>query len=165
MYGFLTSKRLWGATTFVDNLSDYMYVHLMQYLTLDETLLAEKAMENVMAQAGRYVKHYHADNGRFSDKGFIDAINTKDQKITFFGVGAHHQNGIIENKKKMLTLGSRTLLLHGMRMWPTMIDSMFWTFSMKAVAERHNKMQIDVLGQTPESILQNVQIEDIPVKS
>ena len=36
---------------------------------------------------------------------------------------------------------------------------------MKAVAERHNKMQIDVMGRTPEYILHNVQIEEIPVKS
>ena len=36
---------------------------------------------------------------------------------------------------------------------------------MKAVAERHNKMQIDMMGRTPESILYNVDIEDIPVKS
>ena len=38
----------------------------MRYLTLDETLLAKEAMEKVMAQAGRNVKHYHADNGRLS---------------------------------------------------------------------------------------------------
>ena len=50
-------------------------------------------------------------------------------------------------------------------MWPTMVDSMFWQFVMKAVSERHNKMQIDVMGQTSKSILHNVQIEDIPVKS
>ena len=118
-----------------------------------------------MAKAGRYVKHYHADNGRFADNGFIDAITTKDQKIIFCGVGSHHQNGIIENKNKMLTLGDRTLLLHGMQMWPTMIDSMFWTFAMIDVAERHYKIQIDVMGRTPESILHNVQIEDIPVNS
>ena len=116
MSGFLTSKRLWGATTFVDNLSDYVYVNLMRDLALDEILLAKEAMEKVMAQAGRYVKHYHANNGRFAENGFIDAINTKDQKITFCGVGAHYQNGIIENRNKMLTLGARTLLLHGMRM-------------------------------------------------
>ena len=82
-------------------------------------------MEKVMAQAGRNAKHYYADNGRFVDNGFIYAVNTKDQKIKFCGLGDHHQNGIIENRNKMLTLGSRTLLLHGMRMWPTMIDSMF----------------------------------------
>ena len=100
MSGFLTSKRLWGATTFVDLVSDYVYVHIMRDLTLNETLLTKEAMEKVMAQAGRYVKHYHADNGRFVDNGFIDAINAKDQKITFCVVGAHHQNGIIEKKRK-----------------------------------------------------------------
>ena len=36
---------------------------------------------------------------------------------------------------------------------------------MKAVAERHNKMQVDLQGRTPELILHNVKIEDIPVKS
>ena len=54
-----------------------------------------------MAQAGIYVKHYHSDSGRFADNGFIDAINNKYQKIKFCGVGAHHKNGIIKNKKKM----------------------------------------------------------------
>ena len=43
--GFLTNKRLWGATTFLDHISDYVYVHLMQDLTLDETLLAKEAMK------------------------------------------------------------------------------------------------------------------------
>ena len=95
-----------------------------------------------MAQAGGNVKHYHAENGRFADNGFINALNTKDQKITFCGVGAHNQNGIIENKKKMLTLGARNIILHGIRMWTTMIDSMFCPFSMKAVSERHNKMTL-----------------------
>ena len=41
MSGFLTSNRLWGATTFVDHVSDYVYVHLMWYLTPDETLLSK----------------------------------------------------------------------------------------------------------------------------
>ena len=146
MSGFLTSKILWGATTFIDHLSDYVYVHLMRDLTLDETLLAKEAMEKVMAQSGIYVKHYHADNGRFVYNGFIDAINTKDQKLKFCGVGAHHQNGIIENKNKMLTLGACNTLLNGMWMWPTIIDSMFWPFAMKDVAKRHKKIQIDVMG-------------------
>ena len=118
-----------------------------------------------MAQAGRNVKHYHADNGRFADNSFIDAINTKYQKITFCGVGAHHQNGIIENKSKMLTLGACTLLLHGMRMLPPTIDSMFWPFAMKVVAKRHKKIQIDTIWRTPQFILHNLQIEEIPVKS
>ena len=91
----------------------------MKDLTLDETLLAKEALEKLMAQAVRTPMYYHADNGRFANSGFIDAVNKNNQRITFCRVGAHHQNVIVENKNKMLTLGAQTLLLHSMRMWPT----------------------------------------------
>ena len=146
---FLTNQRLWGATTFVDHVSDYVYVHLMGYLSLTETFLAKSAMDKVMSQDGRTVNHYHAKNGRFDDNGFIDAVNGKYQKITFCGVGAHHQNGIIENNNKILTTGGHTLLIHGRYMWPNMIDEMFWPFSIKDFAERLNSLQVDFTGQTP----------------
>ena len=57
MSGFLTNQRLWGATTFIDDVSNYVYVHLMMDLSITETLLAKSAMEKVMIQAGRTVKH------------------------------------------------------------------------------------------------------------
>ena len=94
----------------------------MRSLSLAETLLAKAAMEKTIAQARQTVKHYHADNGRFADNG---AIDSKDQKITFCGIGAHHQNNIVENKNKLLTNGAQTLLLHGIRNWPQIVDKMF----------------------------------------
>jgi hypothetical protein len=104
MSGFLTSRHIWGCTTFCDHVSDFVYVHLMRDFTVDKTILAVKAFKKVMAQANRSVKHYHANNGAFAHKGFLDEVNCKDQKITFCAVGAHHQNGIIKNKNKMLAL-------------------------------------------------------------
>ena len=128
-------------------------------------MLVKEAMEKVMAQSGRSVKHYHADNGRFSDNGFVDAVNRKSQNLTFCGVGAHHQNCIIENKNKVLTTGARTLFLHGIIMWNQIIDNMFWPFLMKYVANQLNSLQVDILGRTPESILHGVEVQDIQVKS
>ena len=55
--GFLTNHRLWGATSFVDHVSDYVYVHLMQDLYLADTMLPKEDMGKVMAQAGKSVKH------------------------------------------------------------------------------------------------------------
>ena len=46
-----------------------------------------------------------------------------------------------------------------------MIDDMFWPFAMKAVAERLNSLQVDTQGRTPESILHDIKVEEIPVKS
>ena len=53
----------------------------------------------------------------------------------------------------MITQGARNLLLHSMRMWPHIINEMFWTFVIKAVAKQHNSLQVVTLGQTSESIL------------
>jgi hypothetical protein len=65
----------------------------------------------------------------------------------------------------MLTLATRTLLLHGIRMWPQMIDTMFWPFAFKAAAEGHNQLSLTADGTTPLSILHNIPIENIPVKT
>ena len=102
----------------MDHIRDYVYDNLMRYLSLSETLLSKEALEKLMAQARRTIKHYQSENGRFSDNSFAVAIDQKYQKINFFGVGAHHQNGIVENKNKILITNAMTPLLHGMRMWP-----------------------------------------------
>ena len=50
-------------------------------------------------------------------------------------------------------------------MWPQMIDMMFWPFAFKAAAERHNQLSLTASGQMPLSILHNVPIKNIPVKT
>ena len=133
MPGFPTSNRIWGPKIFCNHFSNFVYAHLMHNFTLEETLLTKRAYMKVQAQAGCTAKHYHANNGSFSDKGFHQDITNKGQSITFCGVGVHHQNVIIENRNKQLTLGVRTLLFYGMHHWPQMVDTMFWPFAMKAM--------------------------------
>ncbi len=50
-------------------------------------------------------------------------------------------------------------------MWPQMIDTMFWSFAFKVAAERHNQLSLTATGQTPLSILHDVLVENIPVKT
>ena len=138
------------------------YVHLMKDLTLPETVLAKMAFKKLCARADRSVKHYHADNGWFSDTAFLPSCNNLNQTIEFCGVGTHHQNGIVENRNKQITQVARVLLLHGTRMWPHMIDQMFRPFAIKAAA---NSLHIDTEGNTPESKFYGINIENIPVKS
>ena len=40
---FITIQNLWGCTTFVYHVSDYVYVHLMRDLPLSAIMLAKKA--------------------------------------------------------------------------------------------------------------------------
>ena len=57
------------------------------------------------------------------------------------------------------------MLLHGMRMWPAMITTMFWPFALKAMAERLNRLHVHPDGSTPESKLYGICGESIPVGS
>ncbi|KAL7504927.1 hypothetical protein ACHAXN_005718, partial [Cyclotella atomus] len=101
MSGFLTSSCYWGATIVIDHVSNFVYCHLMKALTLDETIEAKKSWEILLHQAGHTASHYHADNGRFADVDFIKHCKVRNQSLSFCGVGAHHQNGIVEEKIKV----------------------------------------------------------------
>ena len=96
--GFLTNQRIWRVTTFVDHVSDFVYIHLMRDFSLADILLAKPAMKKTIAQSGSTVLHYHANNGRFANNSFVEAINSKDRNVTFCGAGANHQNGIVKKK-------------------------------------------------------------------
>ncbi len=56
-------------------------------------------------------------------------------------------------------------MLHGMRMWPQMVDQMFWPFAIKVAAEIMNSHHIDTEGHTLKSKFYGVNIENIPVKT
>ncbi len=124
MAGFLTNSHIWGATIFVDHQSDYVFVHLMRDLTLDKTLLAKTSFERHAANGGITIKAYRADNSRFAENGFQDAVLESNQRITYCGIGAHHRNGIVERRIKELTLIACTLLLHAVCHWPSHIPTM-----------------------------------------
>ncbi len=48
-----------------------------------KTLLAKHAYEHFLTSLGIELKAYHADNGRFADKGFRDDCTSSNQTITF----------------------------------------------------------------------------------
>ena len=81
MSGRLTNMRIMGATVFVDHYSDHVYIYLMRDLTLSETLMAKHAYERFLSSIGVDSKAYHADNGRFADKGFRDDCATNNQRL------------------------------------------------------------------------------------
>ena len=89
------------------------------------------------------------NNGRYADKNFLEQVDKHEQKITFYGVGVHHQNGISESAVKIHTLRARTLLLHAKRYWPTVISTMLWPYNLLAFVEFHNLWGIGEDNKTP----------------
>jgi len=100
--GNLTKKRYTAATVFVDHYSRLGYVHLQRSTTAEETVEAKRAFESFCMARNVKVKHYHADNGRFQDKLFMEDLHKCCQTISFCGVNAHFQNGIAKKRIKDL---------------------------------------------------------------
>ena len=144
-----TRQRIYAATVFLDHYSDFSYTHLCVSTSQDETLKAKAAYEKLAATHGVSVKHYHADNGRFAEKGFRDVVHASNQTISFCAVNAHHQNGLIENFIGQLERGGRILLLHAKRHWPEAIGTILWPFAIKAYEDRRNHWHLDKDGKSP----------------
>ncbi len=153
MSGSLTAARITGATVFVDHVTQYVYVHLMKDLTQDATIEAKAACERLFASFGHKIRHYRADNGRYADKEFMDDIHRCNQRISFCGVGAHHQNAIAERGIKELTLIARTLLLHAIRHWPEYVTTILWPFALKTASDRLNRLSVNDDLKSPLSLL------------
>ena len=113
--GNLTQARIWACTVFMDYYTGYVSVALMRDLTAESTLAAKKEFDHLCAVQGVKVKHYNADNGRFAEPAWINECKSCKKDLTFFGVGAHNQNGTSERKIKDVTLISRKMLLHEIR--------------------------------------------------
>eukprot|EP00957_Ditylum_brightwellii_P067376 5115122-Ditylum_brightwellii.AAC.1 len=148
--GHLTRRRIQGATIYIDHHSDFIYVDLMESISGEETIQSKRAYERVAAAHGVHVKRCHSDNGRFGEKTFRLTCDEQGQKITFCGVGAHYQNGIAENRIKLLTLRSRTMLLYAKRYWPEYITTMLWPYELKMAEVYCNKFDVDEDGSSPE---------------
>jgi hypothetical protein len=74
MTGKLTNRRIVASTIFIDLAYDLSYVYHQTSMISDETLKGTLAFEKIAATHGVYIKHSHADNGRFKDNYFMKRI-------------------------------------------------------------------------------------------
>ena len=74
------------------------YVHLQETLTASDTLQAKEAFECHCESFGIKVRHYHANNGRFAKRVFMENVQQQGQTISDCKVNAHFQNRIAEKR-------------------------------------------------------------------
>ena len=98
LYHTLTKQPYKYTTVFVDQCSRLSYIYLQQMITSNEMVQAKITFERYSEERGVHIWHYHADNGRFANKGFIDNCQLNNQCSTYCGVNVHFQNGIAEKK-------------------------------------------------------------------
>ena len=126
--GKLTTQRYQYVTVFVDQHLWYAYVYLQWTITSAETIQAKHSFECMAKDMGIHIHHYHADNGRFADKGFIQDCQKQRQGLTYCGVNAHFQNGIAEKKIRDLQEQMWMIMLHALRKWSSMLSIHLWRY-------------------------------------
>ena len=84
--GILTRARIWAATVFIDYVTGYVHVALMIDQSGESTLQAKHDYEYLSATRNVKVKHYHAENGRFTERSFTNNYKASTQQITFCGI-------------------------------------------------------------------------------
>ena len=92
MSGWITGKRYWYSTVFVDHYSRFGYVHNQKTQSAAETLEGKLIFERRAALYGVKILHYHADNGIFVSKAWKEDCLQKKQGFSYSGVNAHFQS-------------------------------------------------------------------------
>ncbi|MFM7530824.1 MAG: reverse transcriptase domain-containing protein [Nodosilinea sp.] len=162
--GNLTSERYNYATVFVDAYSGWGHVCLQKTQSGQETLEAKRSFERLCLKDGVKVHHYHADNGVFRSKLWLDDCHLRGQGITFAGVDAHHQNGKAEVRIRHLQELTRSALLHAVRKWPQEITTHLWPYALRMASESINATPIrkNREGRSPEQLFGRTEVETNP---
>jgi hypothetical protein len=147
MTGYRTKQRYTTATVYVDQATGRGYVHPQKSTSIEETVESKKAFEAFARSHGVPILQYHADNGIFKANLWLDTCKASHQTITFAGVGAHHQNGVVERRIRELQDMARTMLIHAQRRWPKAINANLWPYAIR--------MENDSINMTP-----NLKFED-----
>jgi hypothetical protein len=147
--GYFFRKRYKVATIFVDHFSRLSFVFLQESTKGQETLLAKRAFEAYAASFGVVIQNYHADNGRFAERLFLEHAEKHGQTVSLCGVNAHFQNGIAEKRIRDLTERARTSLLHAMNRWPSAITVNLWPYALRFVNDTHNATPAVKTGRSP----------------
>ena len=125
-------------SVFLDSITGHSFPHLQ--ISTWGAISAKRSHELMADSHGVMIKSYRADNGIYAEKAFTDKVEISGPTIIFYGVGAHHQNGVSESHIGLLPRGSRTNLLHAQRRWPEAIGEMLWPFYWKDFERRYDDL-------------------------
>lgn len=136
--GKLTNAHYEYVTVFVDAYSGRGYVYLQKSTNATETLEAKLAFERWCQAEGVTPRHYHADNGIFRSKAWMEDCLKRGQGFSYAGVDAHHQNGRAEARIRRLSELARTMLSHAQRKWPQEISTNLWPYAIRMANDSMN---------------------------
>ena len=123
---------------FVDQASRMGFIYLQKTCSAEETIEAKRAFEQYAENRGVRVQAYHADNGIFKAKKWVEECQQRKQDLTFAGVNAHHQNGVAERRIRELQETTRAMLIHATKRWPGVVTIHLWPYALRMANHAYN---------------------------
>ena len=110
------------------------------------------------------VQAYHADNGIFKAKKWVEECRQRKQDLTFAGVNAHHQNGIAERRIRELQETMREILIHATKRWPGVVTIHLRPYAIRMANQAYNATPLNahINKQSPNKIFDNSAVDINP---
>eukprot|EP00956_Cyclotella_meneghiniana_P016664 scaffold26464_cov80-Cyclotella_meneghiniana.AAC.2 len=135
-----------GGAIYVDHASGKIFHFPQTSLSASETLREKQTVERAASDLGFRVKAYHSDNGIFASTEFQEHCNSLGQKLSYSGVGAHHQNGVAERSIGTVCRLARANIIHLLLHWPDQCRIYLWPFAMNYAVWIYNRIPNPSLG-------------------
>ncbi len=148
-HGLPSTKKYRYCSFWIDHFSRFVYVTMHESKKAEELLRSKQEFEAFAAQHGMTISNIRADNGVYTAKLYQDDCAKKQQCLTFCAVGAHWQNGIAERFIGSIVQRARTILLHAMARWPSIITEDMWPFAVRHMVNFHNASILRGKNTTP----------------
>jgi hypothetical protein len=98
------------------------------------------AFEWFAAEVRVKIKRDCADNVPFGAQAFFEDLDHQGQTISYYGWGAHRQNGLAEGAIQTVTHWAWAMLLHVCIHWPNNTNLELWSFALEYVIWIWNSM-------------------------
>jgi hypothetical protein len=125
-------------TLFVDHASGKIFNFFQLSNNAAKTITSKSCLGALANGKTINIKSFHTDNGIFASSAFKEDYTSKKQKLTFSGVGAHHQNGVVERNIKTISQCACASMLQAAHslpehanicLWPQAVDYAVWVFN------------------------------------
>ena len=146
------SRQYHGGAIYYDHYSSFIHIECQVSLKSGETIKGKHRFQNWAKKKGVNLRHFRADNHPFNSKEFQEDFDLFDQDITFSGVGAHHQNGVVERAIQTVTHWARAMMMHQLLHWPSEYNPNLWALAFEHAVYIWNDLPRSRNGLSPHEL-------------
>jgi transposase InsO family protein len=149
---------------FVDHASGKIFNFPQYSNNASKTIQCAQRLESMARDEGFRIKAYHLYNGIFAAANFQEHCKQQQQKLSFSGVGAKHQNGITEQNIKTEAQWVYDNMLHLATYWPAEAHKRYWPQAIDYAVWVFNHLPNSTSGILPNKLWSRVQHVDIELR-